>query len=370
MAGVEWRELDRLSHVPLYEQLKRTLERAITSGQLRPGDVIPPEKKLCEEFGVSSITVRRALFELVTDGRLIRQVGRGTFVAEASRPLDILLLVVGFEGEQWRRRSKIFGELIGGVGTVLWGSEATFSVQRVSEQALMPHLRHILEERRYDGLIMRLEGDLETESIDLLEHHRLHHIVVKRRSPDRAVNCVVANNWEYGHKAAEHLVDLGHRSIGFVSGWSHVGEIRQRLLGFEHCLNEAGIDPRKDWIGLPATGYAEDGYKAAFGILSSAQPPSALVVASEGTAVGVYAAAHELGISIPRDVAIVGADESGQGETFRPALSSCAVLDHELGEQAADALLRQIASGDLTPRERLVEPTLIPRRSSETGPRR
>lgn len=70
---------------PLYLEVRRRISEAIRSGEWRPGDAIPPEKKLCERFGVSMGTLRKAVDELTASGVLIRQQGRGTFVARHSQ---------------------------------------------------------------------------------------------------------------------------------------------------------------------------------------------------------------------------------------------------------------------------------------------
>lgn len=72
--------LDRDSPLPLYYQLKQTLLGMIQNGELAPGEPLPSEKELEDEYGVSRITVRRALSDLAAEGYLSRQVGRGTFV--------------------------------------------------------------------------------------------------------------------------------------------------------------------------------------------------------------------------------------------------------------------------------------------------
>lgn len=69
------------SGAPLYKAVKRKIIESIREGEWKPGDVIPSEKKLCERFGVSMGTIRKAVDELSAEGFLIRQQGRGTFVA-------------------------------------------------------------------------------------------------------------------------------------------------------------------------------------------------------------------------------------------------------------------------------------------------
>jgi GntR family transcriptional regulator len=73
--------LNPTSKLPLYQQLYEKLEGRIRSGQWKPGDMIPPESGLIRQYGVSRITVRKVLDMLVTEGLLVRERGRGSFVA-------------------------------------------------------------------------------------------------------------------------------------------------------------------------------------------------------------------------------------------------------------------------------------------------
>lgn len=78
---------------PLYEQLKDILKQKIASGEFKPGEALPGERQLMETYGVSRVTVRQAIAELVNEGLLYRQHGKGTFVApkRIERPLARLL---------------------------------------------------------------------------------------------------------------------------------------------------------------------------------------------------------------------------------------------------------------------------------------
>jgi GntR family transcriptional regulator len=75
--------LDRSDPVPLHVQLKKGLREQILSGNWKTGDLVPAEPELCRDFGVSRTTVRQALAELTHEGLVVRERGRGTFVAPA-----------------------------------------------------------------------------------------------------------------------------------------------------------------------------------------------------------------------------------------------------------------------------------------------
>ena len=74
-------KLDESSAQPLYQQLQRSLRDAIEKGVIAPDDALPPERDLAEMLGVSRITVRKAIDELVDDGLLVRKQGSGTYVS-------------------------------------------------------------------------------------------------------------------------------------------------------------------------------------------------------------------------------------------------------------------------------------------------
>lgn len=95
-------ELQYQPGAPLYLAVRRRMAEAIRSGEWSPGESIPAEKKLCERYGVSMGTLRRAVDHLTTAGLLIRQQGRGTFVARHSqdRYLFSFFHVVGQAGNK------------------------------------------------------------------------------------------------------------------------------------------------------------------------------------------------------------------------------------------------------------------------------
>jgi len=73
--------LDKKSPIPVYFQLKNIIKEDIEKQKLKPGDPIPSEREYCERFGISRMTVRQALKELESEGAIVREKGRGSFVA-------------------------------------------------------------------------------------------------------------------------------------------------------------------------------------------------------------------------------------------------------------------------------------------------
>jgi len=85
-------ELSKKSAVPIYEQIRRSIVRLIEEGQLRPGELLPSENELAATYNISRMTARNAINELTRDGLVIRVPGKGTFVAQPKKPVEVTKL--------------------------------------------------------------------------------------------------------------------------------------------------------------------------------------------------------------------------------------------------------------------------------------
>ena len=99
MIGFERFAVDKETPIPLYYQLKLRVQGLIDSGALKEGDMLPPENDLCVHLGVSRPTVRQALSELVSEGWLTRQKGKGTFVSHPKIDVRFLQKLESFNNQ-------------------------------------------------------------------------------------------------------------------------------------------------------------------------------------------------------------------------------------------------------------------------------
>ncbi|WP_440894722.1 GntR family transcriptional regulator [Amphibacillus sp. Q70] len=84
--------IDKQSPIPIYYQLEEMIKKKIQSEELMPGEAIPSEREYAETYGISRMTVRQAINNMVTEGLLYRQKGRGTFIAEQKIEQDLTKL--------------------------------------------------------------------------------------------------------------------------------------------------------------------------------------------------------------------------------------------------------------------------------------
>src|SRR6201994_2959020 len=142
--------------------------------------------------------------------------------------------------------------------------------------------------------------------------------------------------------AVRHLVDLGHRRIAFITGSDNHPDALERLEGYKAALQEAGIsfDPR-----LIATGdwHEDGGVRATRTLIESGVKFTAIFCVNDQTAYGACLALFRKGLSVPRDVSVVGFDDLPSSTYRLPPLTSVRQSIGELGEQSAQAMLQLLA---------------------------
>ncbi|HTT89738.1 MAG TPA: LacI family DNA-binding transcriptional regulator [Acidimicrobiales bacterium] len=173
-----------------------------------------------------------------------------------------------------------------------------------------------------------------------------------------------------------HLVSLGHRRIGFVSGALATVSRRQRLAGYRDALAEAGLplDDNLVWAGGGPDGYgdvegAELGRKAMAEVLQLPEPPTGLVTINDMYAIGAIAAAQERGVAVPKDVSVVGFDDIVLAGLYNPPLTTVRQPLEEMARLVLGFVQRAYgASSETLSSSIVVGPQLVVRSSS--GPPR
>jgi GntR family transcriptional regulator len=174
--------IDRNSPVPFYFQLKKLLEDAIASGRWAPGERLPSEPEICEEFQLSRTTVRQALAELESEGLIRKQKGRGTFIAEPRSTSWLLQSSHGFYDECVRAGHSVTSRVLRQEVEVLpdWAADA-LRLPEGSEGITVERLRSI-DQRLVMYVLNYLPPDLaETVLSADLERGSLYGVLEERK---------------------------------------------------------------------------------------------------------------------------------------------------------------------------------------------
>lgn len=358
-----------ISHDLKYVALADSMRQSILAGSWHMGAKLPTEKELIATTGLSLTTVRRAFQELVDEGLVDRRRGAGTFVAPwRSRPQRQLRSI----GILTPEIQNYYNHVIRGVqdhltkagaGTAL---VATYDWNPDVEKGALDRLL----DSGADGLILAPSMPHGDEGRAVLQ--RLHNlpvpVVLAERSaqwigPAGRMEHVISDHPGGAYDAIAHLVSLGHSRIGLVArtgSYTSVGVTR----GYELACTDFELQP---WVRELV------GHHAAQPLPQSAVVPTAdELQTSDITAVLVFGDREAQllqsillprGVRVPEDLAMVSYDDVNAAFAAVP-LTAIAPPKYQLGQLAAEILLRRMRSGPLIPLEQIqLRPALVIRQS-------
>lgn len=210
-----------------------------------------------------------------------------------------------------------------------------------------------------DGLILSTTRDDDDMARELTE--KGVNYVLALRTDGASLSAVGDDNLG-GYLATRHLIDLGHRRIGIISGPIFASSSRGRLEGYHRAMAEAELPVDPAWVA-PSSFDIESGGVAAQRLMAAANPPTAIFAVNDNTAIGALSCLAQLGLSVPGDISLVGYNDIPIVRRLPTPLTTVRVPFDQIAGAALDLLL----APTLPPagrRVRKATPTLIPRKST------
>ncbi len=249
-------------------------------------------------------------------------------------------------------------EIMKGVNQAIAESEydllvyTTGDVHKHDTASREQHYVSLLNNSITDGVI--LVAPVATEFSSDAPIVSVDHLAMRPSFPS-----IHATNYEGAKEAAQYLIGLGHRRIGFISGRAELISSRKRTEGYRDALAEAGILDES----LIATGdyTTRVGVECAHCLLSMPNPPTAIFASNDQTAIGVYEAARERGLSIPEDLSVVGFDNIPEAAYLD--LTTVDQFIAEMSYKAANILISLIEGQTVEPLIQEVPTRLVVRKS-------
>jgi DNA-binding LacI/PurR family transcriptional regulator len=350
--------------ISLWETVARSLRDRIEAGELPPGSRLPSQRDLCKEYGVSRITVRRALTHLADDGVIHTRTGQGTFVSKRKPANDVRL--TKSVGLVLRELSNpFFVEVAGGIERHAFdrGFSLLFSNtsgQEGKEEQQIAHFRDL----GVDGMIVASMTNEENPPEPVLRMHEAGFPYVLISYVDNpAYRYVGVDHEEGGALAGHYLYQCGYRSFGYLGAEPSnvLGAVRRR--GFLRGLEESGaalpdaltldINLEERWD----VNRFEKGYLAADTFLSAPVRPEAMFVYNDRAAYGFIKRLQESGLHIPDDLAVIGFDGIEKNAFFEGTLTTVRQPMEEIGRVVVEVIEKLIAGRSVATRI-MVDPAL------------
>jgi LacI family transcriptional regulator len=235
-------------------------------------------------------------------------------------------------------------------------------VSELYHQMVFSTAEHILEEAGYKVMVCRVKDTLASVRVylDLLLENRVDGILLMHETsnpkvyeqlqksqipiilagidiPGLPFPQVRIDDYQASYDGTKFLLDLGKRTIALIGGWGYsVGD--KRLEGYKEALSEAGL-PFKPSLVVSGDYTVQSGKKAMQQLLCSAENLDAAFVLSDEMAIGVMRAVKEAGLSVPKNISVLGFDGIDLGEYLNPTLATVSQPIEKIGKESAEALL-------------------------------
>ena len=230
---------------PKYQRLKQTIRHNIRDGIWKPGDKLPSETTLCERFGVSKITVKKAKDELIAESVLETLPGRkGVFIRKLHGIPSAAFIGVVIDDINMPP----FIEVFKGIEDTLWRDKVHVILGNLysDSEKIEEYFQSLIQSNHLIGIIFApVRGDGYQERnrkiIDLLHERRMPYILLDRYLPGQLYSSVVSNNWQASKDLITMLIRRGHTRILAIRGGT-CSSMDERTQGYHDAFQETGVE--------------------------------------------------------------------------------------------------------------------------------
>lgn len=226
----------------------------------------------------------------------------------------------------------------------------------------------IMREKRVDGMIFlggRINLKIGDEELDqeLIQHaSTIPTVLVNGTVKGNALTRVATDEYTGTCMAVQHLIECGHKQIGFLGGELHMSTTSTKLRAFKKTMREAGLEVREEWI-LTDSFSIYSGRKQMEKLLQLADKPTAVMCVNDFVAIGAIKTAVDHELTIPDDMSIIGFDDIPLSHHFIPEITTVSQEANELGRTAIQ-VLQKLMNQEKVKKHTVIEPKLIVRKSS------
>lgn len=259
-----------------------------------------------------------------------------------------------------------FSSAISGIEAIAYNSGYTILVCQSNESYEREKINTAsLESQRIAGLLTSISQ--ETTNCDhflTLQKRGLPIVFFDRVCEEFNATKVIIDDEQSAYTAVKYLLDKGYSNIAHLAGPSVLKICKGRLNGYKKALSERNIAINEDMI-INAGLHEGDGYNSFSKLIERGMKPDAIFAVNDPVAVGAFKKIRELGLKIPQDVALVGFSNNPITSLIEPGITTVDQPSFDMGQKAAELLIKQIENGDdFVPVTEVLQTHLIIRNST------
>jgi DNA-binding LacI/PurR family transcriptional regulator len=301
--------------------------------------------------------VRDRVQAVIAEHRYTPQAAARQLVTQRTRTIGLILPDSAYQ----MFGNPIFAQMGQGVSQVC-AQKGYVSMQFMGQRDMEEQtLYNVLRSRPFDGVVL-ISGEYEDPRPAFLRHAGIPYVRIGRDPNHDDLKYVDIDNIAAARSAVEHLIKLGHRRIAMIKGMARDTCSADRYEGYKQALREAGIPLDEQLVG-DGDWTAACGYAFTQRFLQLDSPPTAIFSSNDMMAAGVVRAAHERGLTVPNDLALVGFDDLDQTTMIFPELTTVRQPCVEMGQRAAEILIDQLENENEEPVHLILPTTLVIRAS-------
>ena len=227
----------------------------------------------------------------------------------------------------------------------------------VADPRIGDQVRGLISETHVDGIVLSSPVTDCDPVLRVLEAMDVPFVRISPGTNHALTSSVFMDDAQAADDMTTHLINFGHRQIGFIKGHPNHMASEDRLFGYRRALDRAGISFEPHLVAEGEFDF-ESGVAAGRQLLDLAEAPTAIFAANDDMAAGVLAVAHDRGIDLPGQLSVVGFDDTTLARSVWPPLTTIHQPMFDLAHTATDIL---IGGGDIS--HRRLPHTLVERAS-------
>ena len=353
--------VSRTSEIPAHTQVRRRILEALQADNLPVGQMLPSEIEIASQLSVSRMTANKAILSLVADGWLIREKGRGTYVADRpAKSLDRCVILMRPQALAGAVDDYYHGSLYWGIRGYFQALDIRVDIAPMDAGFAKPLLT------TEDAVLIAINPDpAAAEELSALGKAGLPVAILGSSWEGGHVNTIDSDNLLGAALAVNHLVEHGHTRIAFVGAGLEDSNTVDRLRGFRVALKgrQLALNDQDIIVGRHTTGLDSASVEHFTQRLRAHDRFTAVFAAGPHLAMQILGIAQREGVSVPEELSIVSYDDPAFLRMTNPPLTTVAQPLEAMAVRACEVAMQARSFHQFESQQVIMDPSLVTRGS-------